>query len=172
MIYEKTSLGLQELTGNKRSLNLRERQVLIMADGKRDENELIAYFQKEDTKNILLNLLTRGYIRAKQKSIFADTNPQASPASSAKQENSHILSEAELIKIKEIISKSTDCYLGIMGRVIKQKLEQANTLEKLKPIISEWHMALRDSKNGKEFAATLLQEAEDTIFKLAQDNLS
>lgn len=179
MVYEKTSLGLQEILGDTRTLSLRERQVLIMVDGKRSDEALIAYFQKPETKDILLLLLTRRFIRVKQQNVFANIHHETSAhteniAQAIPPQNitsAHMLTEVEMQPIKEIIRQSIETYLGIMGQAIKKKLENAHTLETLKPIISEWHMALRDSKNGKLVAASLLSEVEQAIHHLLSQRL-
>lgn len=46
MVYEKSELGHNEFTGNKRTLSVRERQVLLLVNGVRNLDALEKFFKK------------------------------------------------------------------------------------------------------------------------------
>lgn len=73
------------------------------------------------------------------------------------------LSADQINAIKEHLLKSTDEHLGILGRSLKRKIEIASSDEDMKFIISQWHMAMRDSKTGRDIAHVLMDELKALI---------
>jgi len=65
--------------------------------------------------------------------------------------------------VKTILLEASDDYLGIMGRSIKIKIESCNDEPALKQCISSWHMAMRESKLGRESASFLMEQIHQTL---------
>jgi hypothetical protein len=60
--------------------------------------------------------------------------------------------------VKAILMEAADDYLGIMGRSIKTKIETCDSENNLRQTISSWHMAMRESKLGRESASFLMEQ--------------
>ena len=167
MIYEKSSLGFNEFINQNRTLSVRERQVLLLVNGVRNIDELEKFFKKELLSTALDKLVSIGYIRpfnltkildksgsnsSTKHSTFSHTITPKSPINSAK-----------IDAIKTILLESTDDYLGIMGNHIKKCVNSCETEYDLRSCISVWHMAMRESKLGRESTSFLMEQIHQTL---------
>jgi hypothetical protein len=160
MIYQKSALGIQEIFSSNRSLNTRQRQVLVLVDGKRSIEELEAFFEKRQLKEIMTSLEQLGFTKPLDASATASTRSYATHALS---ETQITLSPEQIDAIKQILLNGADDYMGIMGRGLKEKIQETSEFKKLRNYISLWHMALRESKLGRESAGVLMAQINHTI---------
>lgn len=165
MVYEKSALGYNEFTNNRRTLNVRERQVLLLVNGVRNMEDLEKFFKKE--------LLTETIIKLELEGFIYPTGGQTSPSV---EQTSNIFSRffdtqtelppinpAKIVAVKSILLEATDDYLGLMGRNLKEKIEKCDTEVDLRNCISKWHMAMRESKLGRESADFLMEQIHQTL---------
>ena len=159
-----------EISGDQRALNLRQRQVLIMIDGKRTQDDLEKHLNHLDVAKIVADLEQLGYIHDPE-SASTKHSPSAL-VNVAKTDASPVIStqptEAstdtqKVSGLKEILLDSSKEYLGIMGQNITQRIEAAQSLEQLKGCISLWHMAIRESKTGKPVAGILMEQVQQFL---------
>lgn len=173
MVYEKSSLGYNEFTSNKRTLNVRERQVLLLVNGERNLDSLEKLFRKEVLIDTIKKLESNGYI---QLSTVITASGSANPLGHATKklpqtaqsffEISDIeenISPNKILTIKTILNKATDDFLGIMGRGIKAQIEACANETDLRQCISSWHMAMRESKLGREPASYLIAQIHQIL---------
>ena len=158
MIYKKTSYGQEEVLTPRRSIGLKERQLLIMVDGKRSAEDLGKYISLENIKDALEFLAKLGFIMPAHRQEPIKTNGYKTTNSQTLN-----LSADQINAIKKHLLKSTDEHLGILGRSLKRKIEIASSDEDMKFIISQWHMAMRDSKTGRDIAHVLMDELKALI---------
>jgi len=180
MVYEKSSLGYNEFTSNKRTLNVRERQVLLLVNGERNLDDLEKFFRKEVLSDAIKKLASSGYIYLTSASPVsanpnllnpAPLNPAAKKPTTAQSffetketaETAETICPTRMVKIKTILNEATDDYLGIMGRSIKAKIEACANETDLRQCISGWHMAMRESKLGRESVSFLMEEINQTL---------
>src|SRR5690606_22371395 len=105
MVYEKTASGIDEITGDRRRLNPKQRQVLILIDGKRTLNEITQSLPRLTIAEIVEELTAQGFI---QDPIRPKTIPQLTVAAPSAPE----ISAEQLAKTKSILISSTTEYLG------------------------------------------------------------
>lgn len=158
MVYEKSTTGYREIAGNQRSLSLRQRQILIMVDGKRGENELAALLNSADVLQIIAELASMGYIQQTGSTVSAA--PIMSTQTLAQNPD---ISTEQLAAVKEIMVVSSNECLGIMGRGLAQKIAAVETRDELKSWVSQWHMAIRESRLGKPLAGVLMEQVQQTM---------
>lgn len=191
MVYEKSARGYTEFTNNKRTLNVRERQVLLLVNGIRDLEDLEKFFKKEHLMEMLERLETGGFILPTKaytsttpaavgtatSTVDASTSPTlaASPAadfsvaslttmSFFQTENVNTTVNAATIEaVKTILVEATDDYLGLMGRSIRSRISDCDNESELRNCISSWHMAMRESKLGRESTCFLLQQIHHAL---------
>lgn len=200
MVYEKSYSGHQELTNSQRALNARQRQVLIMIDGKRTQDDLARSLQNLDVAEIIADLERQGYIHtpgnvnrsqvappptrpvadipvkpaphpsANQRlqqaaSPVANQPPlQSAPQAGAGPEE-RPLDSGTLAAIKVILSISAKEHLGLMGRTMVEQIEKIRDRAQLMTAISQWHMAIRESKSGRATASVLIEEVNQLLNK-------
>ncbi|MBA3696617.1 MAG: hypothetical protein H0W85_07640 [Methylotenera sp.] len=165
MVYEKSALGYNEFTNDRRTLNVRERQVLLLVNGVRNMEELEKFFKKELLTETMLKLELEGFIypAGSQTSTkgaqtagmfgrFLDTQSETPP-----------INPAKIAAVKTILLEATDDYLGLMGRTLKEKIDQCDNEADLRNCISKWHMAMRESKLGRESTDFLMEQIHQTL---------
>jgi len=171
MVYEKSALGFNEFITDKRTLGVRERQVLLLVNGVRKLDDLEKFFKKDLLLDTIKKLESEGYIQLpiEQQQLknqqqaeytnafpvtlsFLDTPGTAEP-----------ICPAKLAAVKTILIDAADDYLGIMGRGIKSKIEACDNEDHLRQCISSWHMAMRESKLGRESASFLMEQIHQML---------
>lgn len=156
MVYEKTATGIDEIAGNQRRLTPRQRQVLILIDGKRTLNEITQSLPRLTVAEIIEELAAQGFIQDPSR---PKTIPQViEPVPSAPE-----ISAEQLAATKNILISSTTEYLGLMGRTMSEQISTASSYEQLKACISRWHMAIRESKGGRIIADELMSKVQMTL---------
>ena len=158
MIYKKTSYGQEEVATPRRSIGLKERQLLIMVDGKRTAEDLGKFINVPYIKDVLEQLAKLGLIIPAHQQEPTKTNAYTTTSSQALN-----LTAEQINAIKARLLKSTDEHLGILGRSLRRKIEIASNDEDMKVTISQWHMAMRESKTGREIAHVLMDEIKNLV---------
>lgn len=163
MVYQKSYSGMQEISGNQRALNLRQRQVLIMIDGKRTQDDLEKHLNHLDVAEIVADLKKLGYIHdPTAPAVKPETINTVAPVAIQPVQDAATDTEQTAV-MKEILLSSAREYLGIMGQSMTQKIEAAQNLEQVKACISQWHMAIRESKLGKPAAGVLMEQVQQIL---------
>jgi hypothetical protein len=68
------------------------------------------------------------------------------------------LDEAAKMSIKRIITETSGEHLGIFSRDLLDKTERAQDAAQLRACISQWHMAMQESRSGREKCVDWLNE--------------
>lgn len=163
MVYEKSELGHNEFTGNKRTLSVRERQVLLLVNGVRNLDALEKFFKKEVLIDTINKLESSGYIQHPNINTHNQSTSQTTQSFFDSQNPIIPICPTILISIKTILSEATDDYLGIMGRSVKLRIEACSNEVDLRHCISSWHMAMRESKLGRESTNFLMAQIHQTL---------
>lgn len=169
MVYEKSSLGFNEFISQNRTLSVRERQVLLLVNGVRNIDDLEKFFKKEHLTITIDKLVSNGYIQpfrkaghlSGNKSIFI-SEPSSLPFNSKITPKSPV-NPAKIAAIKSILIESAEDYLGIMGNNIKICVKSCSNEYDLRSCISVWHMAMRESKLGRESISFLMEQIHKTL---------
>lgn len=184
MVYEKSALGFNEFITDKRTLGVRERQVLLLVNGVRKLDDLEKFFKKDLLLDTIKKLESEGYIQLpiEQQQL---KNPQQAEHANAFQnafpvtlsfldtpDSAEPICPAKLAAVKTILIEAADDYLGIMGRGIKSKIEACDNADYLRQCISSWHMAMRESKLGRESASFLMEQIHQMLENKIVDRVS
>ena len=151
-VYIKSGKAKKEFELGTRTLSLKHRQLLIMVDGRRSNHDLVKVFGSVAVFQMLADLEKLGFL----------INPESA---SNKEPNTHLkahlndsaLSDEHLIFIKTFLIEEAQLQLGLMSREIEQKIALVQNAEDLKSCIARWHMAIRDSRNGRTVADKLME---------------
>ena len=148
MVYEKTAAGIDEITGGQRRLTPKQRQVLILIDGKRSLAEIGQSLPRLAVVEIVEELVAHGLIQDPQRPLSLAHAHEAA---------------TEVAEPKNILISSTTEYLGLMGRGMTEQISTASSYAQLKACISRWHMAIRESKGGRMIADELMTKVQMTL---------
>lgn len=110
MIYQKSALGMHEIFSSERSLSTRERQVLVLIDGKRSTEELEGFCDKRHLREILAKLEQMGFTQPLDG--HAPMSPSPTYATNYIAESRVVLSPEQLDTIRQILINSADDYLA------------------------------------------------------------
>lgn len=166
MVYEKSTLGFNEFTNNNRTLGVRERQVLLLVNGVRNLDELNKFFKKDLLLDTIKKLETEGYIQlpqGQQRPLEFASSLQNQLSLQDTPTKTEPICPTKMATVKAILIEAADDYLGIMGRGIKAKIESCDNENNLRQTISSWHMAMRESKLGRESASFLMEQIHKTL---------
>ncbi|MES2182072.1 MAG: hypothetical protein V4493_08230 [Pseudomonadota bacterium] len=175
MVYEKSALGYNEFVNEKRTLNVRERQVLLLINGIRNIDDLEKFFKKEILIDTIQKLESSGFIQRHQSGVDSSSVTSNSPSTSTTQPSFTTLpffnpetttapiNPAKFAAVKTILINATDDYLGLMGRSMKERISQCDNEIDLRNCISSWHMAMRESKLGRESTDFLMEQIHQTL---------
>jgi hypothetical protein len=182
MIYEKSARGYIEFSSNKRTLGVRERQVLLLVNGIRTLDDLEKFFKKDHLLETLQKLESGGFIQEKQEAsktaalsfkeasdgdrlIHIDDVLKNAPTTANVFEAGfdHPISAETLEAVKIILLEASEDYLGLMGRAIKTRISSCVNETDLRNCISSWHMAMRESKLGRESTSFLMQQIHHVL---------
>jgi hypothetical protein len=174
MIYEKSIRGYVEFSSNKRTLSVRERQVLLLVNGARTLDDLEKFFKKDHLMETLQKLETAGFIQctdqlntgikmieASQVDKVLQSAPTTANVFEANLNNP--ISNETLEAVKIILTEASEDYLGLMGRAIKARISECNNQIELRNCISSWHMAMRESKLGRESTSFLMEQIHQVL---------
>lgn len=154
-VYAKTDAGRAEVGLRAAGLSGRARTLLIMVDGRKPAAALAGVVPLGQLEALLGGLLDRGLIApADVASLFApDPVPQA--AHEAAHEAAPAL-PAWLVEIKRDMTDTAETYLGLMAAEVVRRIERAGDEAQLNSVLGHWHMAMRDSKRGRDVAEACL----------------
>jgi len=150
LVYTKTATGRHEVGHRGAGLNARQRTALIMLDGQRDARVLETLMPADQVAPILAALMALGLIATET----SDAAPAAAPP--AREAPALAAIKAELIH-------SAELYLGVMAGEVVARVRQAADATALLRVLGHWHMAMQDSKHGKDAARALLDKTRATL---------
>lgn len=172
MVYEKSTRGFNEFANHQRTLSGRERQVLLLVNGVRNLDDLTKFFKQAHLFNIIDKLVTEGYIQQLHSLQKATTSNAATTKAALSllnaQKRTQPICPEKLAYVKNILIEAADDYLGIMGNSIRAKIESCEGETSLRQCISNWHIAMRESKLGRESASFLMAQIHQSIKGSAQ----
>ncbi len=180
VILYKTAKATDELKSEKRSLSMLQRRALLLADGTRDSDEIRASLNRPDSAELLYLLIRQGYLSedADKRSTLPNAGPAQTPAAKpapapapapvtalpapapAVEQAARPLAPEIRQRIEAIIRRSSENHLGLFARGILDELVAADSDARLRGCISRWHVALIESRGGRDLAAELLAEVD------------
>jgi len=161
-IYIKLPKAIKEFEKGNRTLSLRHRQLLLMLDGTRTTEELTKLFRNIDASQILSDLEKLGYLVDKNSTV-SDKVSTVIPQSAEKDVLDAISSD-HVAFIKGFLISELEINVGaMMSRDLISKIQKVTDSAELKPCIARWHMAIRDSKNGRTVSDELMGKLHHII---------
>jgi hypothetical protein len=156
-IYTKSPKGLAELVSRQHNLDLKSRQILILIDGR----NTVAHIQQMrpglDVQAIVVRLLEEGFLEGEVDERDAPPGSATTPADIAIPEPIFVAPE-KLDEARKIMLESSRQYIGILGADLLHKLSVAQDAAQIRNCISQWNMAMRDSRQGKTAVDQLLRK--------------
>ncbi|QKJ66919.1 hypothetical protein HQN60_09545 [Deefgea piscis] len=161
-IYCKTATGENEIATRQHGLLSKQRQALILIDGKKSYAQLNQLLPTIELDQLIHQLLQLDLIRdANATPLLAPQNPAANHViciteSSAKA-TAIPLDIERLNAIKQLMIDSSKTLLGIFANTLIEKIKSIEDAAQLSPAIAQWNLSLRESKNGQLHAEQYLE---------------
>lgn len=178
-VYCKTDKGRREIIERRHALTFRQRNTLILMDCAKSLELIADAIPLTELEKTVPFLLEHGFIvpanaqqeeagpavpRDKQTHAGA-TNalaipipiPMPMPVST----QAPLTQNPDVIEqVKTFMLASADTHLGLMGADTIARIQRCRTAEQLMAAAAFWHMAMRESKTGKEFAAIFMDQVK------------
>ena len=151
VLYAKTPAGQAEVQARRAGLTARQRTLLIMLDGRKPLSALLPLLPMDELEPALQALLSLGLI----------ADPAALAAAAPKPEPPK--PDPRLTEAKSLMRTSAEKYLGLLAADLVRRIEMASDESQVQHAIGMWHMAMRDSKYGRDVAGPLLEKTRSLL---------
>ncbi len=176
-VYCKTDKGRQEILERRHTLTFRQRNTLILLDCAKHLGLIADAIPQSDLEKTVPFLLEQGFIilataqqEKEQSTVPRDrhTHPGATIIAMPASVQPTLTQNLDVMeKVKIFMLDSANTHLGLMGAETIGRIQRCRTAEQLMAAAAFWHMALRESKTGKEFAAIFMEQVR---FELRSGN--
>lgn len=154
----KSKLDQAEINNKSTALDFKSRQVLILADGQRSLAQLQQMRAGFNVLSIVDRLVAEGYLQRENAELAAPVQmPKVAPAELQRAELPRLSAE-QIAMAREFMAESTRNHMGILGSTLLDKLKEADDTHQIRSSMAQWHMALRDSRQGRAMADEQLQQ--------------
>ncbi|MHB1655487.1 MAG: hypothetical protein ACYC43_01455 [Burkholderiales bacterium] len=179
-VYCKTDKGRREIIERRHALAFRQRNTLILMDCAKSLGLIADAIPQSELEKTVPFLLEHGFIvlanaqpaeerpalpRDRQTIAGATNSPSlAMPAST----QPPLTRDPDVMEqVKSFMLASANTHLGLMGAETIARIQRCRTAEQLIAAAAFWHMAMRESKTGKEFASIFMEQVK---FELRSGN--
>ncbi|WP_288842748.1 hypothetical protein [uncultured Deefgea sp.] len=169
IIYCKTAAGEHEIATRQHGLLSKQRQALILIDGKKSHAQLSQLLATIELDRLIDELLKLGLIgQASTTPLLIQPMPVPNDAISIDTNRPQLavmtLDIERLNAIKQLMIDSSKILLGIFANTLIEKINAIEDAGQLSPAIAQWNLSLRESKNGQMQAEQYLK-AIKTLMK-------
>lgn len=174
-VYCKTDKGRREIIERRHALTFRQRNTLILMDCAKSLELIADAIPLTELEKTVPFLLEHGFIvlanaqqaeerptapRDRQTHAGA-TNALAIPMPMLASTQAPLTQNPDVMEqVKTFMLASADTHLGLMGADTIARIQRCRTAEQLMAAAAFWHMAMRESKTGKEFAAIFMEQVK------------
>ena len=155
-VYVKSEKALKEFEQGNRLLNLSQRNLLNIVDGKRTCAQLAKFFDSDHVFEMLADLEKLGFL-VSENAVQKPSIPNHKP-SHLVDKLQNALSKEHVLFIKIFLIEEAKLQLGLLSFAIVQQISMVRNADELKSSIAVWHIAIRESRNGGEVANQLMEK--------------
>lgn len=159
-IFDKTDKGREEIATRKHQLPTRLRTLLVMIDGKQNDEELLKKVAGLGlTQESISELLDNGFIQTAAQSepttvLAAPSDVRASPLPSEASDAELLNGRNQFQAIYEFYTETIKGTIGLRGYALQLKVEKAGSIEEFRLLRDPYLEAVLKAK-GKEVARSL-----------------
>lgn len=159
--YRKTSSGLEAIAARNPALSQRQRSLLILIDGKRNEKDLATLASGfGDVEELLQSLLALGFIEPAGQRKPAPAAPAAAPAAPAAPAAAATGAGTPYAQVRSVAVRRLNDLLGPGAETLCMKLEAARNVEEFRAALKRVEAILREVV-GTQRAAQFITEVEN-----------
>jgi hypothetical protein len=147
IVFAKTAKGRAEIAQRTAGLSGKHRNVLILLDGRKSLRTIGTLVPEDGIPNIVETLLELELIATSVETV----DPE-----------SHV-DTAKLLRIKTMMTDSAQTYLGLMASEVVRRIQRAGDETQLLSVVGHWHMAMRESKYGRDVAGIQLEQIKASL---------
>jgi hypothetical protein len=146
-LFVKTPKGAEEIEKRTFGLPSRTRQLLILADGKRDVASIAEIVSVQDFDSVLSQLVKDGFL------ALAETQPsiaKSKPAAAVVDDFVVPADPQERLKLaRTFIINTTQTFVGVFGSCLIKRAQMAQNSDDLRKLVDDWQEAI-SSEAGKK----------------------
>jgi hypothetical protein len=140
-IYAKTPKGLEEMVERAHGLSRRDRQTLIMLDGRRTLGEVARLVPHDDHTQVVAKLLAEGFITLRLAPATASA-PAATPAPADDVKRVHMA--------RNFMSGTLRTFLGSACSSLVEQIDACEQLDQLRQHFAAWREAMVLTREGRK----------------------
>ncbi|MGV8891393.1 MAG: hypothetical protein ACOH2K_00290 [Burkholderiaceae bacterium] len=159
MVFSKTPKGRNEVEQRSMRLNGKQRSILIMIDGQKRLSAISTLISDQEVASIADILLEFELIAPQTEAAVTAVAPRTATVDRTLTSScAQTADSTKLFRIKAMMTLSAETYLGLMAASVVRRVEQACDEAQLLSVVGHWHMAMHDSKYGKDVANMHLEQ--------------
>lgn len=159
MVFAKTPKGRAEVAQRSTGLNGKQRSILIVLDGQKRLSAIRTMLPVQEMAGVVDFLLALELIAPQTEVAASTTAPRTATIERTLASASAPLADAaKLLHIKSMMTHSAETHLGLMAAEVVRRVQQACDETQLLSVLGHWHMAMRESKYGKDVASMHLEQ--------------
>lgn len=160
----KSEKGAAELAATRPSLDFKSRQLLILADGVRSLGQIQALRPSLDIYGLADALVAAGFLQAPSGAPSVAIAAPASPTPSRRAPEAPLPMDPDrLAQAQTLMIAAARQHLGLLGGEIIAEIARSSSEAQMRNCVAQWHMALRQSRHGKESAQQLLDSVHQLL---------
>lgn len=147
-VYAKTPKGLEEMVQRCHGLSRRDRQILIMMDGRRTLGELARLVVHSDHEQVVANLLADGFIALRTQAASGAKPapaPGSAPAVPPPRDDGQRIEMARNFMVGTLRT-----FLGSSCSSLVEQLDACDQLEQLRQKYAAWRQAMALTREGRK----------------------
>jgi len=155
-VYAKTALGEDAIKTRSVRISQSLRRMLILIDGQKNVAGLMRLLGDSSVKDEIAELQQLGLISSY---TIAIKPPQIETEKTLLPP----IEEAQLIKIRNIITNISFDYLGVFSKPLVMDIQRANDRKSVGIVMARWKMALLESKCPSEIRVKSLDDVQQLL---------
>jgi hypothetical protein len=149
IVFAKTAKGRAEMVRRSAALSGKHRSILIMLDGEKTLRTIETLLPDDEMARIVATLLELEFVEPRAQAVVLPPAPR--------------IDADQLLRIKTMMTDSAETYLGVMASEVVRRIRQAGDEAQLQSVVGHWHMAMRESKYGRDVAGIHLEQIKASL---------
>lgn len=159
-VFAKTPKAYEEIHHRIHRLSARQRRVLILLDGQKTLSSIAEVVPMNELEEVLPLLVRDNFVQVKDSAMRSPEQSEDTPLPARAKA---LLDTGKLQEIKNFMISSAQTCLGLLAADLVQRIEKARDEVQLQSLVGQWHMALRESRQGPNVADKFLEHVRTVL---------
>ncbi|MET0858695.1 MAG: hypothetical protein ABWY27_18265 [Telluria sp.] len=164
IVFVKTTKGRAEVAQRSAGLTGKHRSILIILDGQKSLRAIGTLLPDDEMAGIVAVLLELALIAPRTEAVVFQPAPRIGAVGRiATSDGAGQVDAEKLSRTKAMMTDTAETYLGMMASEVVRRIQQAGDETQLLSVVGHWHMAMRESKYGRDVAGIHLEQIKASL---------